>query len=57
MQMVTMTIEDLHANVLAHMLQQLDGQSLAVVSRTTPGLRALIANPKSWHALCVFEWL
>jgi hypothetical protein len=47
MQMVTMTIEDLHANVLAHMLQQLDGQSLVVASRTTPGLCALIANPKS----------
>jgi hypothetical protein len=56
MQMVITMIEDMHANVLAHALQRLDGQSLAAASHMMSGLCELVVDQKSWHALCLTEW-
>jgi hypothetical protein len=55
-QMVTTTIEDLHTDVLARALRRLDGRSLAAASCATSGLRALVADPETWRALCLAEW-
>jgi hypothetical protein len=55
-EMVTTTIEDVHAGVLSRALQRLDGRSLAAKSCATSSLRALAADPETWRALCLAEW-
>ncbi|XP_058108986.1 probable F-box protein At2g36090 [Magnolia sinica] len=50
------TISALPADILTHILQLLDGPTLASVSCASSHLHALSSDPRLWHNLCRSMW-